>query len=262
MNVNNGTERQLTKGSIYFEAVAWSADGKVLLASNAENIYLVEVSGDGQPILFEKNATDIAVSFDGNMVAFVSTDDQYMMNFDRTNLRKIVASKADYREPSWSPDGSKIVFVGDSPSPDLFVIDLQNGTLMSLTNNDFPEAHPVWSPDGSKIVFASRREFDWDIYVINIDGTGLTQLTKNYRDDIEPSWSPDGLSIAYLSDLIPAYTVYEVEVMNVDGSRLVHFTSQSSTGMRSPVWRPVPGVSIPSPETPALTATPTIQLTP
>lgn len=85
---------------------------------------------------------------------------------------------------SWSPDGTKIAFVGVGG---LSVINVDGSDLRSLTNN---ASHPKWSPDGTKIAFTSYRDGNWEIYVINPDGSGLRNLTNDPATDMGPAWRP------------------------------------------------------------------------
>src|SRR5262245_56273202 len=56
-------------------------------------------------------------------------------------------------EPAWSPDGSKIAFVGSSDDG-LFVLNLVDWSLAHITTDG---ASPAWAPDGLKIAFSSTR---------------------------------------------------------------------------------------------------------
>jgi Tol biopolymer transport system component len=126
-------------------------------------------------------------------------------------------------EPSWSPDGTKIVFQG-TPSArgsDLYVVNSDGtGGLTRLTDTPEFEGTPAWSPDGSKIAFSRfvppcvSTVCNFEIFVMNADGTGVERLTFDEDQDSDPSWSPDGAQIAWGN----LNGVTDIRVMNADGS--------------------------------------------
>ena len=120
------------------------------------------------------------------------------------------------KEPDYSPDGTRIVFVRDRQLVDagdpanlsaLFVVNVDGTGLRRLTewvDDAGSSGTPAWSPDGSVILFAGG---DIDpppggrlaqIYVIGADGTGLRRITSSATlSSFWPSWSPDGARIVF-----------------------------------------------------------------
>jgi Tol biopolymer transport system component len=101
-------------------------------------------------------------------------------------------------------------------------------------------ASPAWSPDGTRIAFT----VGLDIFVMKADGTGRTNLTndlsgtrrcgRGYCPPDGPAWSPDGTKIAFRSNRTGVYDLY---VMNADGSGVTVLTADSATEGR-PAWSP------------------------
>lgn len=147
----------------------------------------------------------------------------YLMNPNGSNQTRLTYNNANDHYPSWSPDGTKIVFVSDRDgNPEIYVINADGTNQTRLTNNSAGEFHPRWSPDGTEIAFVSNRDGNNEIYIMNPDGTGQTPLTNNPANDDSPFWSPDGTKIVFTSSRSGTKNVY---VMNADGTNPKQQTS-------------------------------------
>lgn len=152
-----------------------------------------------------------------------------------TTLAAAVVSK-----PSWSPDGTQIVFSsgGDVPQEEeIWLINADGSNLRQLTRNQARDYDPQFSPDGSHIVYASDLDSPGfsEIYVMNADGGSVTRLTE-VPNSYSPTWSPDGARIAYVNDQQGDGDIY---VMDADGERSFLLT-QDDRGAedRDPAWSP------------------------
>jgi Tol biopolymer transport system component len=152
--------------------------------------------------------------------------------FDRTNL----TNSPDYEtNPSWSADGTKLVFNSSASGSGLYTMDADGGNLThvaSVNGGHFP----VFSPSGTRIAFGQAPTFsdnDYEVAAINVDGGGLTNLTNSPGVDLSPSWSPDGNRIAFNSARSSPSDVY---TMNADGSDVFRVTTSGSA--LDPDWSP------------------------
>jgi Tol biopolymer transport system component len=139
------------------------------------------------------------------------------------------------RDPSWSPDGQRIVFsrIVSKGNSDLLVVDADGNGLRQITSDPSSETQPEWSPDGTRIAFTTDRDGNQEVYVMSVDGTNLMDLSRNPARDFGPTWSPDGKRIAFTSTRDGKPEVYVVEA---DGSRITRLTI--SEGSSSPTWSP------------------------
>ncbi len=126
-------------------------------------------------------------------------EDLYTCNSDGTDNKKLLDSEFNESFPQWSPDGQWILFEQfnrerEINSYEICVLNLNNGEVTVLTQNDYLDSGARWSPDGSQIAFLSRAqgEDDFEIYVMNADGTGVRQVTETAEGSYAtfPSWRP------------------------------------------------------------------------
>ncbi len=127
-----------------------------------------------------------------------------------------VPSLAYSSNPSWAPDGQRIVYHDDRG----FEITTLSGPSQAI-NQEVRYKNPVWSPAGGLIAFEYMYPDHTDIYVMNEDGSGVRRLTSSdplaqkAANNVSPTWSPDGQWIAFLTDRNGQWEVY---VMRPDGS--------------------------------------------
>ena len=178
----------------------------------------------------------------GNTIAFSSNGNIYTMNTDGTNLIELTQGS----NPSWSPDGTRIVFSFGLPRfpgdpADICVMDANGANRVNLTKGRHNVNHsPVVSPDGTKIAFASYRDENFEIYVMNADGKNSKNLTLHLDDDTFPTWSPDGRKIAFESMQVAVgmEAHSDIFVMDADGANRTNITQNPRASHRAPSWSP------------------------
>lgn len=157
-------------------------------------------------------------------LAFVSDRDGnseiYVVNVDGTGLLRLTRDAGVDVDPAWSPDGKRIAFASDrAGSLDIYVMDADGSNLVRRTQSGL-NFSPAWSADGKKIAFSSLRDGQHRVYVMGVDGDWADPTPVGFDRgwNTHPAWSADGERIAFVSDWRGFDFVYDVYVMNADGS--------------------------------------------
>ena len=98
--------------------------------------------------------------------------------------------------PDWSPDGSLIVFIGDSArdTKDVYVVHPDGSGLTRLTHAAAGTTHYAasFAPDGTRITFSrtggSGPEGRPDVFTMAVDGSDVRAVTHSSRWDSGTDW--------------------------------------------------------------------------
>ena len=103
-----------------------------------------------------------------------------------------------YANPSFSPDGSRLALdIITSGNWDIWIYEIERGTLTRLTFDAATDSVPIWFPDGQRVVFSSQRNGVRNLYWKLADGSGDAQrLTESDRQQWAHSFSPNGKFLA------------------------------------------------------------------
>lgn len=152
----------------------------------------------GKTPYFVNASTRVAWSPDRSKVAFEAgseySENIYVWNKRTGRVRRITDQPGREVHPSWSPDGTRIVYLHEGDSTNLFVVRSDGTRRRRLTRDGTDQYHggPEWSPDGSTIAYPSLR----GLFVIRPDGSGKRRLTDN-TFDLAPSWAPGSRRLVF-----------------------------------------------------------------
>jgi Tol biopolymer transport system component len=199
-------------------------------------------SADGRELVFA-GQSDVALPSIGP-----ETRQIYRMNSEGRDRRLVTSGLVYDSNPSFSPDGRRIVFdrmIGTSRTPHIFIVNADGSGLRQLTSGRSADYEPTFTPDGRRIVFVSNRDSDGKkdrsaIYAMAPDGSNPRVLINSPRNEAEPDVSPDGRRIVYMSSRDGGLNIY---IAGSNGRHAHPLLNPVSTCIHrscysNPVWSP------------------------
>jgi Tol biopolymer transport system component len=176
-------------------------------------------------------------------------EDIYAMRGDGSGIRALT-NDGHSHDPSWSPDGQRILFIHDSAlsvkpvyretngfesyhSVELFVMD-KDGANRHLVRREEPVIFgAAWSPDGKMLAVSSASPPRGSLFLFPADGSGEMRLL--FRNALTPAWSPDGRRLAFSVE--QPRGSWAVHVGNADGTGDIALTDPEIVA-GGPAWSP------------------------
>ena len=170
-------------------------------------------SPDGERIAY---TSDVATEYPGLFSISASGKNQVRLG------TRLDFSQQTVERPSWSPDGTRIAvatYITNGSKGQIWVLNINTGRWLEITNAPDGAYDPAWSPDGNWIAFAMRQGTSHNIYVVPTDaeqweGTHPVpiQITTDGASR-SPAWSPNSGRIAYLSRRDDSFDIFSGEVI-------------------------------------------------
>jgi TolB protein len=171
----------------------------------------------------------------------------YVVNVDGTGLRQLTNGPDFDENPSFSPDGKKVVFDRHTSAgkAHIFVVNFDGTGLRQLTNGSFNDSEPVYTPSGRRIVFVSDRDHDVktdrsDIFAMAPSGANQRVLIDGPRNESEPDTSPNGKRIVFVSNRASGINIFVASANGRHVRQLTHNKRDCFSGNcnLSPAWSP------------------------
>jgi Tol biopolymer transport system component len=155
--------------------------------------------------------------------------DIYLSRADGTDVRRLTSGPGIETTPTWSPDGTRIVYrVWERGTDSVVVMDAgRNSTTLATTHASASycaRGDLTWSPDGTSLIFQTSPVCDmtFDLFIVPTDGSSAaTRLLTPGLEGRSSDWSPDGKQIAFLGrDATDGVGQYVVDAGNALGGGL------------------------------------------
>ena len=159
MDADGANQRQLTRNTHQEWSPVWSPDGaQILFASNRDGNwrdFVMNADGADQKPLAGYDMWR-GRSPDGTRQVFADRDgasgggdlEVFVSNADGTDRRQLTHNVHSDDQPSWSPDGERIIFTSDRDGDsELFVMNADGTSLRQITHNTHSESagYSAWS---------------------------------------------------------------------------------------------------------------------
>ncbi len=155
---------------------------------------------DGQIQLSSERGDPLAWSRDGSKLLVLrevpgTGNALYVLNADSTWDRLTHANEY-ITGASFSPDGTEVVYASGKA---IYLVGVESGTPLLVTDAVKFPVEPAFSPDGSQIAyFDGWGDNSNSLRVMNSDGSGVRELTgADYQHIDELVWLPDGSRLAF-----------------------------------------------------------------
>ncbi|MDO8805921.1 MAG: hypothetical protein Q7R35_15990, partial [Elusimicrobiota bacterium] len=216
---------------------------KILFYSNRDGnteIYTMNIDGSEVVRLTDNPAHAVAVSWspDGKYLAFSGQKNhrEYLFLYEPASgkvARASVAGLAEMRQPAFSPDGKRLVFVGmqggfndlyEAPA-DLLAAggELPLSAAARLTDSARDEASPSYSPDGKSLVYSCEIETPGGparaLCELRQGGAPVEEPLAG-GSVYDPVYSADGSGIYFIADAGDNFELYRKERASGTVSRL------------------------------------------
>jgi serine/threonine protein kinase/Tol biopolymer transport system component len=208
---------------------------------NTTTVRWIDRSGKREGVLLEgAEYFAVALSPDESRLAFHRHEEPsgggiWVKNLVRGDTIRLTSDPSHNIDPTWSPDGQRIVFTSYRNRGSDFYVRAANGTGEDelLFKSEERKEFPRWSPDERFLIYQVMVGARSDIWIWSHENRAKPKpLITSSADEVQPQLSPDGKWLVYASSESGSHEVY-VQPYPPNGTRY----PVSSGGGVQPFWR-------------------------
>ena len=174
-----------------FAFVSKTATGDVLYFMDYKSKKILqEITFDGIDVVFEFDISD-----DGEKIVFAGQKDHktdiFTYQIASKELKQITNDRYYDYQPSWSHDGTKIVFSSERDrqkeeehifyrlTSNIYYYNLGSKQFFQVTNDDFNNYFPIFSSDDKQIIMITEREIMSNFEIVNLESGNRASVTNS-----------------------------------------------------------------------------------
>ena len=203
--------RQVTRDGAKCVRPEISPNGRVVLYTSYfrngfPDIYSIDIATGNRDLFAGFRGLNIGARFNpgGDAVAMILSGtgnaELYVSNIRGRDMRRLTRTPFIESDPSWAPDGRRLVFTSDKlGKPQIFTIPAAGGPMKRLpTNISGYCSEPDWNPRNSRLIaFTANMGGEFEVVLYDFDTARSTVLTRGPGDALEPCWTNDGRHLIY-----------------------------------------------------------------
>ncbi|WP_246674347.1 MULTISPECIES: Tol-Pal system beta propeller repeat protein TolB [unclassified Mesorhizobium] len=212
--------------------------------SGQPKVYLLQIETGQRELVGNFPGMTFAPRFspDGQKVIMSLLRDDGNSNIFAMDLRsrsttRLTDSTAIDTSPSYSPDGSQIVFTSDrgggSGRSQIYVMGADGSNPHRISFGDGVYSTPVWSPRGDLIAFTKQSGGEFQIGVMKTDGSGERILSSGFQQE-GPTWAPNGRVLMFFRDTAGGPKLVSVDLTGRNEQQI-----PTANYASDPAWSPL-----------------------